>query len=60
MKLIGNQVLAPCNGAQVSGTHEKFGIQKKSDISSVGICTHEFRNIMVHIAVMNPERNQKK
>lgn len=60
MEIIGNQVLATCNGVQVSGTHEKFGIQKNSIYLGVGTCKHELRNFKVYKAVLNPAWNRKK
>ncbi len=53
-------VLATCNGVQVSGTHEKFGIQKNSIYLGVGTCKHELRNFKVYKAVLNPAWNRKK
>jgi hypothetical protein len=54
MELIGDRVLATCNGVSVYGTHEKFGIQPKTSISlGVGTCPHELRNFRVYAATPN-------
>jgi hypothetical protein len=55
MELIGDRVLATCNGVSVYGPHEKFGVQPKTSISlGVGTCPHELRNFRVYAAVPNP------
>lgn len=55
MELIGDHVLATCNGVSVYGSHEKFGLQPKTSISlGVGTCPHELRNFRVYAATPNP------
>ena len=55
MELIGDRVLATCNGVSVYGAHEKFGLQPKTSISlGVGTCPHELRNFRVYAATPNP------
>lgn len=55
MELVGDRVLATCNGVSVYGRHEKFGVQPKTSISlGVGTCPHELRNFRIYAATPNP------
>ena len=54
MELVGNTVLASCNGVEVSGTYETFGLPKTSLSLGVGTCPHELRNLRIYAATLNP------
>ena len=54
MELIGNDVLASCNGVSVFGTHEKFGLPKTALSLGVGTCPHELRNLRIYEATRGP------
>jgi hypothetical protein len=55
MELIGNAVLANCNGVAVYGTCEKFGLPKTSVPLGSGYCVHEFRRLRIYEATPNPK-----
>ncbi len=54
LELIGTNALAVCNGVSVYGSHEKFGLSKKSVWLGVGTSRHELRNFRVYEAQPNP------
>jgi hypothetical protein len=54
MELVGNAVLASCNGVEVTGSYEKFGLPKTSISLGVGTCPHELRNLRIYAATLNP------
>ena len=53
MELIGNAVLANCNGVTVYGTFEKFGLPKTSVPLGSGYCVHDFRRFRIYEARPN-------
>ena len=55
MELIGNAVLANCNGVTVYGTFEKFGLPKTSVPLGSGYCIHDFRRFRIYEATPNPK-----
>ncbi len=55
MELIGNSVLANCNGVTVYGTYEKFGLPKTSVPLGSGYCVHDFRHFRIYEATPNPK-----
>ena len=55
MELIGNAVLANCNGVTVYGTFEKFGLPKTSVPLGSGYCLHDFRRFRIYSATPNPK-----
>jgi hypothetical protein len=55
MELIGNAVLANCNGVTVYGTFEKFGLPKTSVPLGSGYCVHDFRRFRIYEATPNPK-----
>jgi len=64
LEFIGTNALATCNGISVLGSHEKFGLAKKSISLGVGTCPHELRNFRVWEAQPNaawsPQMLQRK
>ena len=50
MELVGNEVLATCNGKEVRGSHEKFGLPKNSIWIGTGESTTELRRLRVYAA----------
>ena len=55
MELIGNAVLAHCNGVTVYGTFEKFGMPKTSVPLGSGYCVHDFRRFRIYGAKPDPK-----
>ena len=55
MELIGNAVLATCNGVTVYGTFEKFGLPKTAVPLGSGFCVHDFRRFRIYEATPNPK-----
>ena len=55
MELIGNAVLATCNGVTVYGTFGKFGLPKTSVPLGSGYCVHDFRRFRIYEATPNPK-----
>ena len=55
MELIGNAVLASCNGVTVYGTFEQFGLPKTSVPLGSGYCVHDFRRFRIYEAKPNPK-----
>jgi hypothetical protein len=55
MELIGNTVLASCNGVTVYGTFELFGLPKTSVPLGSGYCVHDFRRFRIYEAMPNPK-----
>jgi hypothetical protein len=49
--LVGNKGQAECNGIQVTGTHEKFGMPKTSLWLATGQSPHELRALRIHRAL---------
>lgn len=61
LEVVGSYALATCNGITVFGTHEKFGITPKTQISlGVGTCPHELKNFRVYEALPNPAWSKPK
>jgi hypothetical protein len=55
LEMIGDKVLATCNGVSVYGTHEKFGLPKTSVVLGTGLSPHYLRNFRVYSATPNPK-----
>lgn len=55
LEMIGDKVLATCNGVTVYGTHEKFGLPKTSIVLGTGLSPHTLRNLRVYSATANPK-----
>jgi hypothetical protein len=53
LECIGTNALAVCNGVSTYGSHEKFGLAKKSIYLGVGTSPHELRNLRVYEAQPN-------
>ena len=54
LECIGTNALAVCNGVSTYGSHEKFGLAKKSLYLGVGTSPHELRNLRVYEAQPDP------
>jgi hypothetical protein len=55
LECLGTNALASCNGITAFGSHEKFGLAKKSIYLGVGTSRHELRRLRVYEARPNPE-----
>jgi hypothetical protein len=55
LEMIGDKVLATCNGVSVYGTHEKFGLPKTGVVLGTGLSPHYLRNFRVYSATANPK-----
>ena len=53
LECIGTNALVVCNGVSTCGSHEKFGLAKKSIYLGVGTSPHELRNLRVYEAQPN-------
>jgi hypothetical protein len=55
LEMIGDKVLATCNGVTVYGTHEKFGLPKTAVVLGTGLSPHYLRALRVYSATPNPQ-----
>lgn len=57
LEVVGTSAMLSCNGVEVYGKHDKFGLEKKLLVIGVGKSRHEIRRVRVYEALPNPEFN---